>query len=93
MENCSGKVLVEFFGKMPYLISLNPQLLKNIAYFGSLYLSLSVSVCLSVSLHLGHCHHQMISFQKIYGLYGLEHHNMEINRDVTMQDEQTAEQR
>ena len=54
---------------------------------------LSVSVCLSVSLHLGHCHHQMISFQKIYGLYGLEHHNMEINRDVTMRDEQTAEQR
>ena len=35
MENCSGKVLVEFFGKMPYLISLNPQLLNNIAYVES----------------------------------------------------------
>ena len=27
----------------------------------------------------------MISFQKIYGLYGLEHHAVEINGDVTMQ--------
>ena len=26
----------------------------------------------------------MISFQKIYGLYGLKHHMMEINGDVTM---------
>ena len=26
----------------------------------------------------------MISFQKIHGLYGLEHHTMEINGDVTM---------
>merc|ERR1712203_607962 len=25
------------------------------------------------------CHHQMISFQKIYGLYGLKHYTMEIN--------------
>ena len=25
----------------------------------------------------------MISFQKIYGLYGLEHHIVEINGDVT----------
>ena len=33
----------------------------------------------------------MISFQKIYGLYGLKHHTMEINGDVTMEtnDEQT----
>ena len=32
----------------------------------------------------------MISFQKIYGLYGLEHHTVEINGDVTMRtdDEQ-----
>ena len=27
----------------------------------------------------------MISFQKIYGLYGLKHHTMEINGDVTME--------
>ena len=26
----------------------------------------------------------MISFQKIYDLYGLEHHAVEINGDVTM---------
>ena len=26
----------------------------------------------------------MMSFQKIYGLYGLEHHTVEINGDVTM---------
>ena len=30
------------------------------------------------------CHHQMISFQKIYGLFGLKHHTTEINGDVTM---------
>ena len=27
----------------------------------------------------------MISFQKIYGLYGLKHHSMEISGDVTME--------
>ena len=27
----------------------------------------------------------MINFQKIYGLYGLKHHTMEINGDVTME--------
>ena len=47
MENCSGKVLVEFFGKMPYLISLNPQLLKNIAYVGP-FKHFSVHLFLSV---------------------------------------------
>ena len=33
----------------------------------------------------------IMSFQKIYGLYGLEHHTVEINGDVTMRtdDEQT----
>ena len=35
----------------------------------------------------------MISFQKIYGLYGLEHHTVEINGDVTMRtDDQTNKQ-
>ena len=60
-----------------------------------MYLSLSVYVCLClfVSIRLGHCHHQMISFQKIYGLYGLKHHSMEINGDVTMEtNEQTNKQ-
>ena len=38
-------------------------------------------------------HHQMISFQKIYGLYGLKHHTMEINGDVTMKtNKQTNKQ-
>ena len=27
----------------------------------------------------------VISFQKMYGLYGLKHHTMEINGDVTME--------
>ena len=38
-----------------------------------------VFVCLFASLGLDHCHHQMISFQKIYGLYGLEHHTVEMS--------------
>ena len=33
-----------------------------------------------------------MSFQKIYGLYGLEHHTVEINGDVTMRtDNRTSE--
>ena len=55
--------------------------------FGSLYLS--VCLCLFVSLRLDHCHHQMISFQKIYGLYGPEYHIVETNGDVTMWEKQT----
>ena len=35
--------------------------------------------------------HQMISFQKIYGLYGLKHHSMEINGDVTMETNEQPE--
>ena len=56
----------------------------------TLYLFLSVSgclclcICLLVSFCLGQCHHQMISFQKINGLHGLEHHTVEINGDVTL---------
>ena len=38
-----------------------------------------------VFVFLSICHHQMISFQKIYGLYGLKHNTMEINGDVTME--------
>ena len=53
----------------------------------TLYLSLSVSmclclcICLFVSISLGHCHHQIVSFQKIYGLYGLEHHTVHCSGD------------
>ena len=64
----------------------------------TLFLSLTVSVCLClciclfVSLRLSHYHHQMMSFKKIYGLYGLEHHTVEIDGDVTMRtDKQTNE--
>ena len=36
----------------------------------------------------------MISSQKIYGLYGLKHHIVEIRGDVTMRDERrTTEDR
>ena len=31
---------------------------------------------------------EVISFQKIYGLYGLKHHIVEIRGDVTMRDKQ-----
>ena len=44
-------------------------------------------LCLFVSLFLGHCHRQMISFQKIYGLHGLEHHIVEMNGNFTMRDQ------
>ena len=50
----------------------------------SVYGCLCLCICLFVSLRLGHYHHQMISFQKIYGLYGLEHQTAEINGDVTV---------
>ena len=33
---------------------------------------------------VGHWIVGVMSFQKIYGLYGLEHHTVEINGDVTM---------
>ena len=33
----------------------------------------------------------MISFQKIYGLYGQKHHSMEINGDVTMETNKQPE--
>ena len=67
-------------------------------HYGEVVLSVSMCLCLClcifISLCLGHCHHQTISFQKIYDLYGLEHHTVEINGDVTMQtDEQTSEDR
>ena len=53
--------------------------------------ALCICICLCmcvfvfVFVFLSICHHQMISFQKIYGLYGLKHNTMEINGDVTME--------
>ena len=56
----------------------------------TLNLSLSMYVCLCLFVvckySSRYCHHQMISFQKIYGLYGLKHHSMEINGDVTIME-------
>ena len=85
----------KFLEEMSYLISLNPLPFKNIAYIGSWKHFVFVFVCayVSLSLHLSFSKpavmssplHQIISFQKIYGLYGLKHHTMEINGDVTME--------
>ena len=76
MENFGGSLAENVWRKISAF--------KKYSIFGlgsTLYLSLSVSVCLClfVSLCLRHCHHQIISFHKIYGLYGLEHHTVEIN--------------
>ena len=64
-------------------ISLIPQLFKNIIFWVLEALCICICLCMCVfvfvSLRLGHCHHQIVSFQKIYGLYGLEHHTVEIN--------------
>ena len=71
---------------------MNPLCLKKIAYIGSwkhFFFSVYVCIFLFVSICLSHCHHQMISFQKIYGFYGLEHHTVEINGDVTLGDIRT----
>ena len=59
---------------MSYFKFLNPLLSKNLAYIDSLknfvFVFVFAFVLFFVCLCLGQCH-QMISFQKIYGLYGL----------------------
>ena len=73
---------------------MDPPAFEKYSIHWVLVLSLSVCVCLClciclfVSLCLGHCHRQMTSFQKIYGLYGLGHHIVEMNGDATMRDQQ-----
>ena len=58
--------------------------------FEAHFLSLSVSVFrLFACLCLGRGHHQMISFQKIYGLYGLKRHTGEKRSDVALTNTQT----
>ena len=60
------------FENIAYIVSY-----KNFVFF---FVCACVSLSLSfVSLRGGHCHHQMIIFQKIYSLFGLEHHTVEIN--------------
>ena len=53
----------------------------------SLSLSLSLSLYLRASLSLSsrgrQCIVHVISFQKMYGLYGLKHHIVKISGDVT----------
>ena len=98
VENVWWKILVGNFGgkileEMPYLISLNPLLLKNICnihwVLEALCICLCVScvsvclcifICLFVSLRIGLCHYQMISFQKmIYGLGNTSHRKKSIS--------------
>ena len=50
-------------------------------------MSVCICLCLFASLFIGQ-YYQMISCQKIYGLYVLEHHSVKINGDVTMRDKQ-----
>ena len=71
-----------FLEEMPYLLSLNPPAFQKFSIHWVLSLSLSVCLCLFVSLRLGH--HQKINFQKKCGLYGLEYHIVELNGDVTI---------
>ena len=55
-----------------------------------LYLSLSLSLSLSLRAPLSlssrgrQCIVHVISFQKMYGLYGLKHHKVEKSLDVTI---------
>ena len=55
-----GKLQWKFLEEMPYLISLNPLLLKNIAHIGSTF-CLSFSVCVFLSLSLSFCKSSSIS--------------------------------
>ena len=50
----------------------------------SLSLSLSLRVSLSLSSRGRQCIVHVISFQKMYGLYGLKHHKVEKSLDVTI---------
>ena len=50
----------------------------------SLSLSLSLRVSLSLSSRGRQCLVHFISFQKMYGLYGLKHHKVEKSLDVTI---------
>ena len=81
VENLVGKVLVEILvGNAIFYILEPPAFKKYSIQWVSEALCICLCLCLFfVSLRLGHCHHQILSFQKIYGLYGLEHHTVEIN--------------
>ena len=62
------------------LLSLSLSLSSQEGFWKNfVFVFVCVSFCLFVSIRLGHCNYQMISFQKIYGLYGLEHHLVETN--------------
>ena len=61
--------------EMPYLISLNLLLLKDIAYIGSWMHLVFVFVCVSLSLSFRNSWSCSLSSpDEIYGLYGLEYH-------------------
>ena len=86
VENVQWETFGGYFWRKCHI--LEPPAFQKNHIFGlgsTLYLFLSVSVCLC--LFIGQ-YHQMISCQKIYGLCGLEHHSVKINGDVTMRDKQ-----
>ena len=91
MENFGGKFLEE----MSYLKSLNPLLFNFIAYTGSWkhFVFVCVWVWVSMSLYLSFCVSSSPSMSspddKLSEIYGLEHHMVEINGDVTFGDGRT----
>ena len=92
-EKCfGGKILVENFGGNAIFDILEPCFAYTVSWKHFVFVFVYVYMYLSLfSLHLGHCHHQMISFKKLYGFYGLEYHTVEINGDVTMGNDQPTE--
>ena len=44
----------------------------------------ALCICIFLCLCVGHCHHQMISFQEIKGLYDLKRHTSGENQDITI---------
>ena len=69
-----------------YLISLSHVIFKNMAHVGSFdhFVFVFVFACVFVIVITGHQWIvRVISFQKMYGLYGLKHHIVEISGGVT----------
>ena len=79
-----------------YLVFWSPFLFKNIAYVGSFVLYDDMTIYDDHHMIIWWWWHiaRIISSHKIYGLYGLKHHIVEIRGDVTMRDdERTTEDR
>ena len=97
VENFGRKLLVEnvwwkSLGGNAIFDILEPCFAYTVSWKHFVFVFVYVYMYLSLfSLHLGHCHHQMISFKKLCGFYGLEYHTVEINGDVTMGNDQPTE--